>query len=95
MLETADERYGNLENRFPGNKTTRLLLALIVLLILTIRFGFAPDSPDILMVGDILILAASLLFNGSSNIFFDNSSVLGLLSRKPFTPPSHKNPLAP
>ncbi len=62
MLETVDERYGNLENRFPGNKTTRLLLAFTVLLILTIRFGFAPDSPDIRMAGDILILAASMLY---------------------------------
>ncbi|MCK4807260.1 MAG: hypothetical protein KAT09_06425, partial [Candidatus Aegiribacteria sp.] len=51
-----------MDNRFPGNKTTRLMLAFIVFIILSIRFGFALDSPDIQLAGDILILAASLLY---------------------------------
>jgi trk system potassium uptake protein len=62
MLETADERYGNLENRFPGNRSARLLLAVIVFAILTIRFGIAPDSHDIRIAGEILILAVSFLY---------------------------------
>ncbi len=51
-----------LDTRFPGNRATRLLLAIIVLSVLTIRFGLAPDSADIRQAGDILILAASLLY---------------------------------
>ncbi len=62
MLETAAERYGNLENRFPGNRTVRLLLSLIIFSVLMIRFGFAIDTPDIRLAGNILILTASLLF---------------------------------
>jgi len=62
MVETVDERYSNLENRFPGNRTTRLLQAFTVLLILTIRFGFALHSPDLRLAGDFLILVMSLLF---------------------------------
>ena len=38
------------------------MLAFIVFIILSIRFGFALDSPDIQLAGDILILAASLLY---------------------------------
>ncbi|MCD4775521.1 MAG: Trk family potassium uptake protein [Candidatus Aegiribacteria sp.] len=51
-----------MDTRFPGNRATRLLLAIIVFSILTIRFGLDPDSADIRQAGDILILAASLLY---------------------------------
>ena len=51
-----------MDTRFPGNRATRLLLSIIVFTVLTIRFGLAPDSADIRQAGDILILAASLLY---------------------------------
>jgi Trk-type K+ transport system membrane component len=51
-----------LDTRFPGNRVTRFLLAIIVFSVLTIRFGLAPESADIRQAGDILILAASLLY---------------------------------
>ena len=49
-------------NRFPGDSTTRLLLAIAVFAIMAVRFGFAPESADIILVGDILILVISVLF---------------------------------
>jgi len=51
-----------LDTRFPGSRTTRLLLVIIVFSVLTVRFGLAPDSPDIRTAGDILIIFASLMY---------------------------------
>jgi len=47
---------------FPGDRTTRLLLAFLVLAVLTLRFGLMPDSQDVRTVSDLLIVASSLLF---------------------------------
>jgi len=51
-----------LSTRFPGNRVTRLLLVIIVFSVLTIRFGLDPDSSDIRLAGDILILFTSLIY---------------------------------
>jgi len=51
-----------LDISFPGNRTTRLLLAIIVFSVLTVRFGLAPDSADVKLTGDILILMTSLMY---------------------------------
>ncbi len=47
---------------FPGDRTTRLLLALLVLVVLTLRFGLLPDSQNVRIISDALILASCLLF---------------------------------
>ncbi|MFO8184294.1 MAG: potassium transporter TrkG [Candidatus Aegiribacteria sp.] len=50
--------------RFPGDRTTRMLLSLLVLAVLTVRFGLLSDSPDVRSAADVLILFSSFLFLG-------------------------------
>lgn len=51
-------------DRFPGDRTTRILLSLLVLAVLTVRYGLLPDSPDVRSAADLLILFSSALFLG-------------------------------
>ncbi|OPL17986.1 MAG: hypothetical protein AVO35_07440 [Candidatus Aegiribacteria sp. MLS_C] len=47
---------------FPGDRTTRLLLAFLVLALLIVRFGLLPGSRDIRTASDALIVIAAVLY---------------------------------
>lgn len=54
MVQTLDS--------FPGDRTTRLLLAFLVLTVLIVRFGLLPGAREVRIASDVLIAAAAIIY---------------------------------